>query len=455
MKRMSFFIIVVMTLALAGCNRQGGSASGTQTVKMAWTMADQETVDPVTGIKNPSKVIMENVVSKVTGYNIEITWLGSSNWIQQLETLTTSGEVDVARFTNQVMVPQWFDDLTPYIQKSTVLGNGGMEKLFSDYTLNYIPYHTFDIPEATGQIFGLPYELSQSCVSYDAEIFRQWGVEPPQEGDSFEILLEKGRKVHGTNPVTGKQNYGMYIRADRTEFIAISFDAWLAVRNNFDMNIRNFDKEKYVESIKTSSELLNYFNWLAAVVELCPPGITTNAGAEKWMTEDNDIAIHLHPSAYYTVFNYYKAKMDNITSRFKFISYPVSSEGQQGFPEFDFLGIAKQSKIKDDAWKVVEAVVTTPEILDEIFLNFRYVGLPVLRDPSMLKYLKEPIPDTRRRIEVSFNTGFRTDDYWFFRTPIQPVIAEILAKTITPENARAKQYEEVKKWVENKERLAR
>jgi len=68
--------------------------------------------------------------------------------------------------------------------------------------------------------------------------------------------------------------------------------------------------------------------------------------------------------------------------------------------------------------------------------------------------MNEPIPDTARRIQTQASTGFVTDDYWFFRTPTQPIIGEMLAKTITPEQAQIRLYEEVTKWVESRERLS-
>lgn len=460
-------LVATMGLGLVGCsggsNKDQETSSATETtsqadskkditVRIALTnITDEDKIDPITGIISPGKAHMEKIISDKTGYNIEIIAVAAP-WIQQMETLMQSGKADLGKFTNQVQVCTWLDDLTDYIEKDEILGNGGMEDFYLDYAQHYMKYSSFDYPECVDNIYGLPLSMTHATIVYDSLIFEQWGVEPPKDGDSLETILEIAKKVNGTNPVTGEHNYGMYIRADRSEFDAIQFNALKPVHLD-DMDISKLDKSVYVEGLKDSKELLNYFNWLEEVVKLAPEGITTNSGNEKWLTKENNIAINISPTDNRALFlTYYRSKVDEITDRFKWISFPTSQDGMQGFPELQFLGISQQSKVKDAAWEVLRTISTDPDITNEMLMTFEYIALPTWKDTSKLGYMKDNDAN-QKRYDYQSKHGFITDDYTHFRLPIQPVIAQVLAKQISPEEARTMTYEEVKKWVDNKEKL--
>ena len=467
-KFVSLVLVTILCVALlAGCgsvpaSSQSGNASFTGeeessksdvTVRIGWLgVQDNEQIDPVSGIVTPGKDALEKFLSEKTGYNIEIVSIIGGDWIQQTETLIKSGEIDMARYTNQTQIPTWFEDITPYIAKDPDLGNGGLEKTFIDYAQYYMKYRSFEYPENTGMIYGLPLSMTNTPIVYDSVLFEQWGVTPPENGCTFEDLLETAKKMTGTNPVTGEQNYGMYIRSDRTEFIAISFDALKPVEMET-MDISQFDTDMYVENLKDSPELLKYFQWLEEVVKIAPSGISTNTGNELWLTEENNIAINVVPVDNARLYNqYYRGGIDEITSRYKTIDFPLSSDGMEGFPEFQFMGISQYSDVKDAAWEVLKVITLDPEFLDYFSGNYVYASIPVLKDISALEYTNNP--SVKERYEYQRDHGFLTNDYWHFRIPIQPVISEMLAGTISPEDARQKTYEEVKKWVENRALLA-
>ncbi len=420
-----------------------------KTVRIAWlNMTEEDKTDPVTGIVSPGKATMEEMLSEKTGHNVEIIPVASNGWIQQVETLVLSGECDVLAYTNQTQVPSWCEELTPYIEADEQLGNGGIEGVFVDYALHYLNYSSFEYPDAYGNIYGLPYSMNQSFIAYDTLIFEQWGVEPPAEGATFQEILEIGKQVTGTNPVTGEENYGIYLRSDRAEFAAIAFDAYPSVETTSG-NINDFDVDKYVEPLKESEELLEYFEWMEEVVELCPEGITTNSGNELWLSPENNIAINITPLDAMNLMNiYYRVKDQETIDRFQYMNMPVSSDGMQSFPVMQNIGISVNATDKDAAWDVVKAVSTDPEVVDYMLMNYAYGFLPALEDISELTFVEDN-PTVADRYEFQKEHGFITDDYWFFRTPVSTVVSEVLAKTLTPEEAREKSYTEISKWVEN------
>lgn len=453
----------------AGCSPTGaknqekkevteGSSNNTsnedvKTVRVAWlNKTEEDKIDPVTGIVSPGKGALEDLLSEKTGHNVEIIPVASNGWIQQVETLVISGECDVLAYTNQTQVPSWCEELTPYIEADEKLGNGGLEEVFIEYARHYMKYSSFEYPDAYGNIYGLPHSMNQSFIAYDTLIFEQWGVEPPKDGATFEELLEIGKKVTGTNPVTGEQNYGMYLRSDRAEFAAIAFDAYPSVDTKSG-NINDFDVDKYVEPLKGSEELLAYFQWMEEVVKICPEGITTNSGNELWLSPENNIAINITPLDTMNLMNtYYRVKDQEVIERFQYLNMPTSSEGMQGFPVMQNMGISINATDKDAAWDVVRTIATDAEVVDYLLMNYSYGFLPVLEDISALTFVEDN-PTVTDRYEFQKEHGFITDDYWFFRTPIQSVISEVLAKKISPEEARDKTYEEINKWVENMKAL--
>ncbi len=456
-------LVLVMASLMLSCSGSSDSeaavAEGKQTVRIGWlNMKDRDSIDPVTGVVTPGKEALEKLLSEKSGHNVEIISVANNGWIQTTETLIQSGEVDMARYSNQTQVPTWFTDLTPFIESDPDLGNGKMNKMYVDYAQHYIPYRSYEYPDSYGKIYGMPLSMTAESIGYDRVLFEQWGKELPDENTTLEDLLELGKEMTGINPVTGEHNYGLYLATPRTEFLAINFGALQSVSLD-SMDINDFDTEKYVESLKDSPELLAYFEWIEEVVQYCPEGITTNAGGELWLSEDNNIAIHLSGTTggTYTLFGqYYRAGVSEITDRFKWLSLPASAEGMQGFPELQFMGI---SQYTDEAtqkacWDVLKVIATDIETLDYQLLNYEYSKVPVLKDPSELTFMTHNAT-AQERYEYQSEKGFITDDYWHFRSPVMPIVSQVMAKTISAEDARAKTYEEVKKWVNNKKSLSK
>ena len=457
--------VLLAASALTGCGSDTASTteSGDQTaeqtsgtgekVVIAWLgVQDEDVIDPLTGVVTPGKAKLEEMLTEKSGYDVDIVSIMGGNWIQQTETLVQSGEVDIVRYTNQTQIPTWCDDLTPYIENDEELSDTWMEDTFIDFAQHYMKYTSFDYPDEYGKIFGLPISMTGEVFVYDSLLFEQWGVEPPEPGASFQELLEIGKKMTGINPVTGEQNYGLYVQSSRAEFDAISFDALKPISMD-SADITEFDRATYVDALKDSPELLEYFQWLEEAVAISPPGVASNSGNELWLSENNNIAINITTTECRNLFNiYYRAGLTDTTDRFKWFNLPLSSDGMMGFPELQFMGIAHNSEVKDAAWDVLKIIATDPEVVDYFMLNYSYVFLPVLKDTSNLTFMTEN-PTAQARYDFNCEHSFITDDYWHFRTPITPIISKVIAQEITPEEARQQTYEEVAKWVDKMETL--
>ncbi len=456
MKKMLMLVLCVLTslsmIFASGSSEEESSADGASQAKDKVVMIlpglnDKDTIDPITGIKSLGLNSFEKVLAQeIPDVEVDLVSIPWDGWIQKLEAMMTSGEADIGFFTNQVAVPDWFADITPYLENDDVLNLDNLSNVFNAPSLAYLPYRSFNYPEATGNIYGLPLTQNNYCIVYDTKLFDQWGVDYPTEETTMHELVQMAKKMTGKNPVTGKQNYGAYIVSYWMEWFAVSYDAVKTMKLD-NMDIENFDTAKYIDYIKDSPEVLQYFEDMATIVECSPKGISTKSGNEKFLMDNNDIAINfdvLSGSPAYLGDMY--AGLDEITDRFKAIGIPTGAKnGMQGFPEFFKLGVAKKAKNPEAAWKVLRTIMTDNKILNFYLMNYGKDKLPAVVDTTGIETFDYPLNQYRK--EYQSKTGFITDDYWTWRIALQNVNNEVISKTITPVEAREKFYENATKWV--------
>ena len=411
-------------------------------------LSDVSTTDPISGLTSGSIQEFEDFLnSKLDGQTVKVLTVPWDGWIQKTEVMATSGEMDIGFFTNQVAVPDWYADITPYLEKDDEVNMDTINDLFIEPAVYYMDYTSFTYPEATDQIFGLPMTIAGNVFVYDKQIFEDWGVEPPDENTTMPELVEMAAKMTGENPVTGKQNYGAYLTDYWFEWIAISYDA-IKTYDSTDMDIKNFDKAEYVDYIKDSSEVLDFFTDYETLVASAPTGITTQTGAEKFFTEDNDIAINFDTNTTTKpIMQYIYADLTDVTDRFIPLVCPTGKSGMQGFPEFFRYSISTQAKDPDAAWDVLKQLTTNPEIVDYYIMNYQSDKMSVLKDSSGMKIAENSTYNMRH--EHQSNSMFLTRDYWFWRTPLQDVNKKVVSGDLTAEEAREAFYDGVNTWVDN------
>lgn len=411
-------------------------------------ISEQSTTDPISGITTLGLGDFENFLnSKIQSATIKLISIPWDGWIQKIEAMVNANEMDVGFFTNQVAVPDWYADLTPYLTSDAVVNFDTLSDFYIDPAVYYTTYKSFNYPEATGKVFGLPMTIACNYMVIDKLLFEQWGVELPQDGVTFDELVAMAEQMTGENPVTGEHNYGAYLRSYWLEWFAISYDAVKAVESDT-MLLSEFDKAAYVDYIKDSPEVLNFFTAISRLVDCAPEGITTDTGNEKFFTEENDIAINFDvnsSSSLYTKYMY--ADQTDILDRFLPVLVPTGSNGQQGFPEFFRFAITKSAKDPGVAWEVVKELTTNSEIVDFYLTNYATDKISALADVSNVSMMQYPFNQARHAHQMK--SVFKTNDYWTWRVPLQDVNKQILSRQVTPEEARLQFYQGVDNWVEN------
>lgn len=411
-------------------------------------ISEQETVDPISGVTSKGlgefEAFLEEQIPNVDIELLSIPWDG---WIQKIEAMSAANEMDVGFFSNQVAVPDWYMDLTPYLESDPDVNFDNLSEWFLEPAVHYTTYKSFNYPEATGKVYGLPLTMACNVIVYDEQLFEDWGVEPPKEGDSMDDLVDKAVQMTGTNPATGATNYGAYNPANWMEWYAICYDAVKPLSSDT-MMLNELDMDEYVNYIKDSEEVLNYFTAMETLVASSPEGVSTGAGDEKFFTSDNDIAMNFDTASVTGLYmKYVYAEATDITDRFKAITMPTGESGQQGFPEFFRLAVNKGANDPDAAWEVVKAVTTNKEIVDFYLTNYAADKISALLDTEGMSIADNEFNQMRH--EKQMDTVFITDDYWTWRTPLQAVNNLLVSKEITAEQAREQFYEGVNTWVKD------
>ncbi|HIT90450.1 MAG TPA: extracellular solute-binding protein [Candidatus Merdenecus merdavium] len=457
-------VITIAAIGLTGCGKGSSDAngnsdqgsrsedkgnSGKEVVKVVVPgISEETTIDPISGIEAKGLKDFESFLEEqIPDYDIELVSIPWDGWIQKIETLVSSGEVDVGFYTNQEAVPDWYMDLTEYLSKDEDVNLDNIKDIFSEPAAFYLNYKSFKYPEETGNIYGIPMTMASNIVVYDKQLFEDWGVDKPTEDMSFSELIDLSEQMTGKNPKTEATNYGGYLNATWMEWFAVSYDA-IKDYSSETMLIGEMNTDDYVEYIKNSPEVLNYFEDMLRLVDACPEGVATNSGSEKFFTEDNDIAINFDTNS--VIGNYMKyvyADDQAVTDRFIPLMIPTGDHGVEGFPEFFRFAITKTAKNPDAAWDVIKKMTTTPEIIDFYLTNYAQEKLTALADSTGIKIMDYEL--NQKRMEYQANALFITDDYWYWRTPLQSVNNEILSKQLTAEEAREAFYTGVNDWVTN------
>lgn len=410
-------------------------------------LSEESTVDPVSGLETKSlKEFQEFLNEKIPDYNIEVKTIAWDGWIQSMEAMVTAGDVDVGFFTNQEAVPSWYMDLTPYLEKDPDLNLENLSEWFIDPAVYYSTYKSFNHPDDSGKIFGIPVTVACNAIVYDSQLFEEWGVEEPTADMSFADLADLAEKMTGTNPVTGRNNYGGHLFSTWTEWYALCYSAVKPYMSDT-MNINDLDVDEYVEYISSSEEVKNYFADLIRLVDCCNPAVATGSGDENWMTENNDIAINFdvnHCTAAYMKYVYAGDK--TITDRYKLLLIPAGEYGE-GFPEFFRFAVAKNAKNPDAAWEVIKAIAASKECVDFYLSNYAADKVTCLRDTEGMEMME--YPENKERHAYQMDHMFITDDYWYWRTAMQDVVNQILSKQYTADQAVEALYKGVSTWVDN------
>ena len=282
--------------------------------------------------------------------DVEFNAVPWDNASAKMQTILMSGGTDL--FTmGGAFQPEYFKEglsqsLNPFIEADT-------EFVYEDnFPANFRTHQNCTSYDGK-DLLTLPWDVGNRIIIYDATIFEQWGVEPLSEKPTPEEVLEKAAQMTGTNPVTGKQNYGLYYAANN-----LNMDYLIPLNEYYGGKecegawddpgswTWHMDTDEYAKAVQ----------WLVDAAKFVPAAATTGQGAENWGTDDNDIAIYLSGNGAKMVSRIVQdpSLEEELTTRF----VPTMHFGKNGgnWTPVDGMGMASQLEGDDAvmAWHLLK-----------------------------------------------------------------------------------------------------
>ncbi len=345
-------VMMITTLAFTGCTTKEKPEESVKSSEKSTEKAIEgklkvivinlpvdDQVDPATGVKSKGMIrLFEQFTERYPGVeivnSISQPWSG---WAEKVQTLLLSNDVDV-------LLASVYDN---YAQGLILNLNELIQKDEPDIWDKYIDgvIKTERVAFNEEHIIGLPGELSASSVAYDKKLFEDWGVEPLSKNPTPEEILEKAKKLTGKNPKTGKQNYGIWFNGkSQNNYILDEFSHGFSLGE-----FNRLDYSKSEVKINTPENKKKIEKWME-YIKYMHPGVSLGQGAEKWGTEDNDIAIRLR----YFVEDASVVKQNNAYDRFVTTEGIKDKNGGVAYNCPMAWSIAKNSEYIDAAWEFIK-----------------------------------------------------------------------------------------------------
>jgi ABC-type glycerol-3-phosphate transport system substrate-binding protein len=257
--------------------------------------------------------------------NIEfeiIVYPNSADHYTKCKALMEGRQVDVVieSSTAQIYQEGYSLDLTPYIntdkEYKTDLHSSPM---LGTYYREINPEFPGDTSKRIANC--LPYDGSSLVMYYDAEIFKQWNVEPLSFVPTLDEIYEKAKKMTGKNPVTGQQNYGIYFPLGGKPSTWNLATVVNALGGDIGDNMPN---EWDTKCVVNTPEWIAGLRWVKSIQPFAPPGAETLQGIEKFYTKDNDVAMRFEGSSY-EMFRY---EALGLMDKYEPVMRPVDKEGR-------------------------------------------------------------------------------------------------------------------------------
>lgn len=259
--------------------------SGKLRVQLIGDFKDADTTNPVSGQKVVGVHYLEEAFEEMhPGVDVEFILMGWDSYTQKTIVMAQANEADVFQAPGiaTLAAQDLMEPLAPYIEKDNF--DLGM------YIDNQVEgWMAMGSQDTELQIYGLPFIGDTRYISYDKELFDDWGVEYLSLHPSLDELMTKGKAMTGKNPKTGEMNYGLRFMggkyaADTAMNISEELgNIWGSGFKWSEMTI-NFDTPEMIQAVQ----------WMTDIQAYCPPGNLARQGDEKLYTPDNNIAINLH-----------------------------------------------------------------------------------------------------------------------------------------------------------------
>ena len=287
-------------------------------------------------------------------------------------------------------------------------------------------------------VAGIQYVIEPSIAYIDTDILSHYGVEVPDASWTWDDLIAIAEKCTGTDPVTGKQTYGVQLCYTHTQNI---FQNYYQLAMAYGAAPITYGKTAEESTIDVTGEkMLDIFTKIQKLAECCAPNVREGVNVNMDLNAENDTAIRWRTLAYD---QYRKAVAAGIDDHFAFIPLPVIEEGDAAGAQSTYFGsynmtICNTSEHKDWAWEFIKFVTTNEKAVEWTLATG---GIP--NCGYGMELLKEKMGDKANapmQVLETLPDGFcNTTNVWYdnvnfgtFSTYLVTVLKDLVYGNITP-----------------------
>ncbi len=399
---------------------------------------DEDGTDPVTGTAIPGLQHLKDDFAKaypnIDLQIISIPWgSGSTGYGPKTESMIQGQEACIYHMPGAFDYGRrgYLENLDPWMKNDPTFQNVWP----GDYLAQWRGWG----PSNPDNQWALPYIGGNRVIHYDAQIFKDWGVEPLSQHPTLDEIAEKAKKMTGKDPVTGEQTYGYWYQGKyinwQFQSIAHAFGAtWGKVNDDGTWTI-NWDTPEYLKALQ----------WLVDMSKYAPPGaLAADAMPEGFLTDQNVVGIipEGEPGYYLGQF----VADPKIADRFRTTYNLQGPDGKGGLFASDPIAMAASCPNKAAAWEVMKWLTMSPESQK---YNFDATGsIPVIKGAGDVIPAIGKLPDADAILNQN---AFAERRYpWASAQPrfsLQAAIEAALAGTMTPDQALKQAQKETDDWL--------
>ncbi len=365
-----------------------GSAGGTKSLKFAnWASAETATKDNI----NKALAVFE----KDNNVKIENIGIPFDQVLQQLTTMTNGGNPpDVMQLSGN-----W-----PY-----ALGGAGaladLGSLVTDDWRKDAFTNSFEVGTYKGTLYAVPFTVTPHGFWYSKDLLTQAGLDPAKPPKTIDELNQAMSAMRSKLPADA---YPIGIDISKTEYALVGFWPWIWT---FGGNPMADDGKGNVTINWADDGTVAAFTWLQGLVKnkLTPPDQAIKA--ERELMANGKIAFKLDGPYLTGIFantNPNLKTVEAVNSKFGVSTTPTGQGVSKPVTAADIhnLGISAQAKDKALAWKLIQFLTTSKEVITTFLipqggmlprLSYNTTGdyAKPYADPINQAFIKDVIPSMR------------------------------------------------------------
>lgn len=431
-------LLVALALVAAACGGDDGQATAGPVVKVLMIgYPDKDSLDPATGNKVPGIQRLEKDFNadhpEIKLDIVNIPWgTGSTGYAPKTEAMMKAKEACLY----EMPAAQDYGRRGQLVNLDTLIDK---DKSFKNIWGTQLDDARSWGPDNPKSLWYIPNNTGERVIHWDAQLFKDYGVEPLSQTPTLDEIATKAAKLTGTDPVTGEKTYGYWYQGKYAvwQFMAIGHALganWGKVNDDGSLTV-TWDSPQYLEALKWFVKMAKYAPKGALAAEGMPQGFPTNK---------NVVAIMPEGEPGYFLLPLIASK--DVQQRIRTSYNLVGPDGRGGLASNSPLAMAASCKTKDAAWKVLKWLAGSPESQQYYFES---IGrLPVVANAEKAVPKVAALPDG----EVILKQPSKAEAVypWAAEQPrwaMQSALEAVLAGKITPEAALKRAQKETDDWL--------